>query len=112
MLLQPEAIGAVMEVTKWLKPLTWIPPVCQVNSGEEGRLQSYIRPVNGVYSPGLYLIIVPLLFACGLIGVCHDDVLFVLFLASPFLLVALLPDLSINAKWLPRDTGFTPFGRM
>ena len=26
----------------------------QVSSGEEDRLQSYIRPVDGVYSPGLY----------------------------------------------------------
>ena len=29
--------------------LTWTPPVCQVNFGEEARLQSYIRPVDGVY---------------------------------------------------------------
>ena len=34
--------------------LTWTPPVCQVNFGEEDRLQSYIRPVDGVMSPGLY----------------------------------------------------------
>jgi hypothetical protein len=34
--------------------LTWTPPVCQVNFGEEDRLQSYIRPVGGVYPPGLY----------------------------------------------------------
>ena len=36
------------------EPLTWTPPVCQVNFGEEDRLQSYIRPVDGVSSPGLY----------------------------------------------------------
>ena len=34
--------------------LTWTPPVCQVSPGEQGRLQSYIRPVDGVLTPGLY----------------------------------------------------------
>ncbi|MGD8619171.1 MAG: hypothetical protein PVH54_08260, partial [Gammaproteobacteria bacterium] len=29
------------------EPLTWTPPVCQVSIGEEDRLQSYIRPVDG-----------------------------------------------------------------
>ena len=37
-----------------LKVLTWTPPVCQVSIGEEDRLPSYIRPVDGVLSPGLY----------------------------------------------------------
>ena len=34
--------------------LTWTPPVCQVSFGKKDRLQSYIRPVDGVYPPGLY----------------------------------------------------------
>jgi hypothetical protein len=33
---------------------TWTPPGCQVSFGEQNRLQSYIRPVDGVVSPGLY----------------------------------------------------------
>jgi hypothetical protein len=37
-----------------VEPLTWTPPVCQVSIGKEDRLQSYIRPVDGVYPPGLY----------------------------------------------------------
>ena len=36
------------------EPLTWTPPVCQVNFEKKNRLQSYIRPVDGVCSPGLY----------------------------------------------------------
>ena len=34
--------------------LTWIPPVCQVSLVEQSRLQPYIRPVDGVASPGLF----------------------------------------------------------
>jgi hypothetical protein len=42
------AAGLVLNV------LTWTPPGCQVSFGEQNRLQSYIRPVDGVVSPGLY----------------------------------------------------------
>jgi len=50
---QPEAVGAAMEVTKWLKPYM-APPVCQVYFGEASQLQPYIRLVDGVYSRGFY----------------------------------------------------------
>ena len=42
------------ELQEPAETLTWTPPVCQVNFGEEDRLQSYIRPVDGDYPPGLY----------------------------------------------------------
>ena len=49
-------VGDLTVITNRLlrEPLTWTPPVCQVSIGEEDRLQSYIRPVDGVYTPGLY----------------------------------------------------------
>ena len=34
--------------------LTWTPPACQVSTGKNDRLQSYIRPVDGDYPPGSY----------------------------------------------------------
>ena len=37
-----------------MEALTWTPPVCQVSIGKKDRLQSYIRPVDGVYPLGLY----------------------------------------------------------
>jgi alpha-beta hydrolase superfamily lysophospholipase len=42
-----EWIGKANTQNTSKEPLTWTPPVCQVKFGEEDRLQSYIRPVDG-----------------------------------------------------------------
>ena len=54
MLLLHFPLIGVDEAGNGREALTWTPPVCQVSIGKKDRLQSYIRPVDGVYPPGLY----------------------------------------------------------